>query len=113
MSARYVVLPRADRDLDEQADHLAAEAGLRTALRFLEASHETFSLIASQPAMGWPCRMRYAGLASVRVFPVKSFDKMLVFYRPAASSNRIEIVRVLHGSRDLQAVFRNEGHESS
>ena len=112
MSAHYAVLPRADRDLDEQADHLAAEAGLRTALRFLEAAHETFSLIASQPAMGWPCRMRYAGLASVRVFPVRTFDKMLVFYRPVAS-NRIEIVRVLHGSRDLQAVFRNEGHEPS
>jgi plasmid stabilization system protein ParE len=38
-----VVLPSADRDLDLQADYLANEAGVETALRFLAAAQETFS----------------------------------------------------------------------
>jgi len=95
--------------LDEQAHYLARETDLQIALRFLEAAHQTFTLLASKPTLGWPCRLRHPHLAAVRVFPVKGFGKMLVFYRPGALADRIEIVRVLHGSRDLEVVFRDEG----
>ena len=53
MSARYVIRPKADRDLDEQAYYLATEAKPEAGYRFLLAAHETFNLLAAQPQMGW------------------------------------------------------------
>lgn len=103
MSARYVVLPKADRDLDEIADYLITHADLEVGIRFLIAAQETFALLASQPEMGWKPKVSNLALASLRVFRVADFEKVLVFYRPGRA--RIEIVRILHGSQDLESVF--------
>jgi plasmid stabilization system protein ParE len=54
---RYVVRPRADRNIDEVADYLADEAGFYTALQFLTEIHETFSLLGNQQYIGWPCKV--------------------------------------------------------
>jgi plasmid stabilization system protein ParE len=35
--------------------------------------------------------------------PIRGFEKHVIFYRPIA--NGIEVVRVLHASRDLEAMF--------
>lgn len=48
----YRVLPAANRDLDEQADYLATNASLETALRFYDAAHSTFEKIAQMPGIG-------------------------------------------------------------
>jgi toxin ParE1/3/4 len=100
----YSLRPRADRDLDDYADYLAAEAGLEIALRFFSAAQETFLLLAAQPNMGWRSRLKHEALKSMRVFRVGGFERMLIFYRPESSG--IEILRVVHGSRNLQALFR-------
>jgi toxin ParE1/3/4 len=106
MSARYVVFPKADRDLDNEADYLIEEASLDDGLRFLAAAHETLALLASHPEMGWKCRLKHPALASARVFRVKGFEKVLIFYRPGREC--IEILRVLHSSQDLEALFARE-----
>ena len=82
MSAVYVVRPKADHDLDDQAYYFAIEAGPELGHRFLLAAHETFGLLASQPQMGWRARLKNPLLASLRVFRVSGFEKMLVLYRP-------------------------------
>jgi plasmid stabilization system protein ParE len=46
-------------------------------------------------------------LAPLRVFPVSGFEKMLVLRLPLP--NGIEILRVLHGSRNLRTLLRREG----
>ncbi len=107
MSARYVLRPKADQDIRQQAYYLAEEASLETGHRFLVAAHETFALLSTQPQMGWPLRLRNPKLASLRVFRISGFEKMLVLYRPISSG--LEIVRVVHGSRDLVAFLRREG----
>ena len=66
MSARYTVKPKADRDLDDNADYLAREANLDIALTFLSASYETFALLADNPQMGWTSRMKNPALKSLR-----------------------------------------------
>ena len=58
MIARYVVKPKADRDLDDYADYLAQEASLDAALRFFDAACSTFALLATQPNMGWRSRVK-------------------------------------------------------
>lgn len=45
-------------------------------------------------------------LSGMRVWPVKGFRKILVFYRPIAVG--VEIVRVVHGARDFAALFDDE-----
>ena len=46
-------------------------------------------------------------LTGLRVFPVRGFPKHLIFYRPVADG--IELVRVLHGARDVAAILAEEG----
>jgi plasmid stabilization system protein ParE len=58
MSARYVLRPKADQDLLDQAYYLATEASLEVGQRFLVAAHETFSLLAIQPVPGGPVANR-------------------------------------------------------
>jgi len=109
VSAVYVVRPKADHDLDEQAYYFATEASSGLGHRFLLAAHETFSLLAGQPQIGWHARLKNPLLVSLRVFRVSGFEKMLVLYRPSAHG--VEILRVVHGSRNIAALLRREGVE--
>jgi plasmid stabilization system protein ParE len=73
VSAVYVVRPKADLDLDDQAYYLATQAGSDFGHRFLLAAHETFGLLAAQPEIGWHPRLKHHDLASLRVFQVSGF----------------------------------------
>ena len=103
MKRRILVRPAGGRDLDEQAEYLAAHRDVETAVRFYRAAEETFRLLASQPDMGRVTEYRSSFLTGMRMFPVKTFSNHLVFYR--ALENGIEIVRVLHGARDIESLF--------
>jgi toxin ParE1/3/4 len=76
------------------------EAGERVAWRFLGAVELTIARLADQPEIG---RVRYfkdarlQGLRSLRVDV--PFSKVLIFYR--ASSDGIELWRMMHGARNL------------
>ena len=106
MSPRYVVRPKADQDLDDQAYYLVTEAGSEVGHRFLLAAHETFGLVATQPQIGWHPRLKHAALASLRVFRVSGFEKMLLLYLPRRDGVEIPVV---HGWRILQALLRRKG----
>jgi plasmid stabilization system protein ParE len=45
-------------------------------------------------------------LAGTPRVPVKDFENYLLFYMPRPGG--IDIVRVLHGARDIKNIFRNE-----
>ena len=80
--SRYVVRPRADWDLDDQAYYYATEGSPELGHRFLLAAHDTFSLLATQPNMGWHSRLKHPGLESLRLFRVKRFEKIIILYLP-------------------------------
>lgn len=109
MNTRYVVKPKADRDLDDYADYLSKEVSLNVALRFFDAAYRTFALLASQPNMGWRSRVKYPGLETLRVFRVSGFTDRLILYRTLP--NGVDILRVVDGSRDLRSLLRREGLE--
>lgn len=106
MTAPYQVLPAADRDLDEQAHDLAREVSPETAWRFYDAAASTFEDLARVPGIGEPWKSSQPHLAGVRVFRLKGFEKHLVFYRPVGAV--IEIIRVLHGARDLDRALSDD-----
>ncbi len=93
---RALFAPAAEADLEVIHDYIAAEnaaaaAALVTRLEDLAAR------LADAPGMG---RARPELLPNLRSFPLGSY---LLFYR--RSDNGIEVVRVLHGARDIPALF--------
>jgi toxin ParE1/3/4 len=65
--------------------------------RFLDAVYDTFEFLARNPAIG---RRRVdLGRDDVRSFRVTGHRRYLVFYREQPDC--IQILRVLHGARDL------------
>jgi toxin ParE1/3/4 len=107
LSFGYVVRPKADLDLDEIADYLAQQSNIDTGLSFLVEVHRTFALLTTQPAMGWRFKVSDSRLTGVRVFRVGApFTDYLIFYQPRGE--RIEILRVLHGSQNLEALFSQQ-----
>jgi len=93
---RYLVRPKADQDLEDQAYYYATEASPEVGHRFLVAAHDTFALLATQPAMGWHSKLRHPELKTLRVFRVSGFERMLILYRPLPDG--VEILRLVHGA---------------
>lgn len=104
MRSHYTIKPRADCDIGDYADYLARNASLDAALRFLAAADETFSLLPTQPNMGWHARLRTPALGTLRMFRVSGFERMLILNR--LLEDGVDILRLVHGSRKLQALFR-------
>jgi len=96
----------AGQDLDEQAYNYTTEASAELGHRFLVAAHDIFALLATQPKMGWQPQLRHQKLKQLRVFRVRGFERMLVLYLPMTDG--VEILRVIHGSRNLQAMSHRE-----
>ncbi|HEV2500318.1 MAG TPA: type II toxin-antitoxin system RelE/ParE family toxin [Terriglobia bacterium] len=103
MKRRILIRPAAENDLDEQAEYLAVHRDLDTGLRFYRAAEETLELLASQPEMGKVTKYLSPYFIDARMFPLHEFPKHLIFYRPV--ENGIEVIRVLHGARDLEKLF--------
>jgi toxin ParE1/3/4 len=104
-SRRIVVRPRADQDLTEHAQYIARD-NVEAGLRFYAAAEETFQALAALPKMGSARDYRNPRLTGLRMWRVKDFEKYLIFYRPMPSG--IEVIRVLHGERDIEAILAEE-----
>lgn len=105
--ARVDILPEADSDLEEQATYLGHEASLDVALRFYDAVQVSFDLLARNPHIGVQRDSKRPELAGIRIWRVTGFEKHLIFYRPLEDG--IEVVRVIHGQRDLESILGPEG----
>lgn len=100
---RFSILPDADRDVDEQTGYLGDHASFETALRFHDAAYQTFAFLARNPGVGAIRESRNPRLAGIRVWRVDGFANHLVFCRPVEGG--IEVVRVLHGRRDIDRLM--------
>jgi toxin ParE1/3/4 len=98
------------RDLIEQATYIAQD-NLEAAESFLVAAEETFQLLGRMTGIGKLCRFSNPQLLGIRQYPVKGFKNYLIFYR--ATDSEVEILRVLHGARDLKAILEEDSTEDS
>ncbi len=96
---RFVLTREAAADLLDLTDYLTREAGVTTTRHVLAKIRRALTLLAGNPALG---HMR-ADLTDepVRFWPVLSW---LIVYAP--SSRPLAVVRVLHASRDIEAVLK-------
>ena len=58
--------------------------------------------------MGSPRSFNNVSIRELRMFPVKDFKMYLIYYQPLASSDGIEVVRVLHHRRDAQTLLADD-----
>ncbi|MCE5268251.1 MAG: type II toxin-antitoxin system RelE/ParE family toxin [Planctomycetaceae bacterium] len=96
MMTPYRVAPLAQFDLDEIWAYVAKDRPV-AADRLMEAFHQKFLALSSQPLMGESRDDLAPGLRSF------SCGNYLLLYR--LTKRRIEIVRVIHAARDINAIF--------
>lgn len=89
--------PLAKDDILDGWDYLAEVCGIEAADRWVEQLDAKLSLLALQPQMG---RQRDELAPGLRSFPI---GRHVVFYLPLHDG--IELVRLLHGARDIDALF--------
>ena len=90
------ISPRARSDLTEIWSYIADDS-ISNADAFIDKLHEAVKALASQPGVG---RRREELAPGILSFP---FGRYVIFYR--TNRDTIEIVRILHGARDIQAIF--------
>jgi toxin ParE1/3/4 len=94
--ARVTRRPLAEVDILEIWDYIAEDSTVE-ADRWIDRLDEKLALWATQPMMG-RCRDELAtGLRSL------AFGRYVVFFEPLPDG--IDVVRVLHGSRDIDSTF--------
>jgi toxin ParE1/3/4 len=91
--------PEAESDLEEIAFYIFVHSGsVEVADRWIESMTERFVMLGRQPRIG---RRRVDLRPGLRAFPVGDY---LVLYR--VDGDDVIVQRVVRGSRDLEALFR-------
>jgi toxin ParE1/3/4 len=93
---QYRVSEDARSDLDDIWFYIARD-NVEAADRFIRAIVSRFPQLADMPHIG---RSREELSPHLRSFPV---GRYIIFYRPVKDG--VEIVRVLHGARDIPPLF--------
>jgi toxin ParE1/3/4 len=113
MTFKIFVTPLASIDIEDIVAYLSI-SNSDVALDFFDAVRITFADLARNPNIGVAYNSRDPALQNLRRWPVKGFDSYLIFYINASDSfgerfgQRLEIVRVLHGKRDLEFALNQQ-----
>jgi toxin ParE1/3/4 len=98
---RYRLARPAKADLDRIWFHIARNASIDAADRFIDTITGRFPFLAGSPEAGAARDSIEPGL---RVFPVENY---LIYYRPTARRG-ILISRIIHGMRDQQKAWEGD-----
>lgn len=107
-----ILLPVAKADLREIFLYLGRNSEPR-AQKFAESAGQTFEQLIELPNIGSPRFFSHPQLHGLRQWPIQNFRDYLIFYRPFASANGLEVLRVLHASRDIQTHLESTLDEPS
>jgi len=99
------ILGPAVHDANETALYIVRDS-VEAAMRIYKPAEQTYQAIRESPER-WPrYEMPERELAGLRKRAVVGFRNFLVFYRIVG--NRVEIVRVLHGARDIPSALADD-----
>lgn len=96
--SRYVLTDEAKQDLLDIRQYLREEAGVRVALAVVRKITEAFLFLSRTPGAGHS--REDLTTDAVKFWSVYSY---MIVYNP--TSRPIEIVRMLHGARDLENIL--------
>ena len=98
--AKVIKSAKARNDLKEIFNYIADNSSNSQATKFLKALESTMQTLADSPGVG---TSRDHLEPSLLGFPK---DKHLIFYQKMEDG--IQIIRVIHSSRDIESQFSNE-----
>jgi toxin ParE1/3/4 len=101
--ARIIRRPQAIREVRSLWRYIALKSGTGRADAFVDKIDEKLKVLAAQPGIGRPRDELREGLRSL---PVASY---VIFYHPRPDG--IEVVHVIHGHQDIDAIFEGEGED--
>jgi toxin ParE1/3/4 len=93
----YELSQKTDQDIDEIINYTEAEYGFDQAVKYLGELEEVFIQLIQNPKLGKKREEVKRGLRSISKGEHTIFSRVM--------SDRIRIVRVLHGSRDIPKHF--------
>lgn len=94
--------PQAERDIEECFVYIGEE-NLDIAVHFLVAVEDSIEEISRNPFIGKQREFKSSQLQNLRMWLVKDFSNYQIYY--IVESEIIEIIRVLHGSRNVNDIF--------
>lgn len=96
-------------DVIKISDYIAEQSSMNASDRFLAATKQAFSQLADMPGIG--VRRDYGNPAYVnmRMWPMPGYRNYLIFYQ--TTDEELQILRVLHGARDLNQIFAPRDQE--
>ena len=95
----------AEQDLAETYLHIGSDSPA-AAERLLDAVEHAIAVLLSKPRAGRPREFRSPRAHGILSWVVRGCENYLIFYRP--QQNGIEVVRFVHGARDLPSLFDDE-----
>lgn len=104
MICQLVITPAADRDVEEIATFIGQD-NFGAAERFVSAATAAFHSLLELPNIGSRVSADDPRLAGLRRRRVPRFANYLIFYR--VTEEAIQIIRVLHGARDIERLLEN------
>ena len=102
MLRRVIRRPAANRDLIDIFVYIGRDSE-ESAMRFLKAAERTFLELAGMPRMGIVTSFSDFEDSGLRRWHIRGFENFLIFYRPLEDG--IEVIRVLHGAREIERLF--------
>lgn len=101
MRKKILTRAKADEDIYEQALYIARDS-LKAAERYAFTVEKTIASLAENPKLGSLYKSRTVRFKGLRKLPVPGF-KDIIFYLESADT--IEVVRILHGARDIPTIL--------
>ena len=92
-------------DITDLADYYRKEAGHTVAMCFVDNAERAFNQLVAMPSMGALLGLDELPYQDIRRWHIEGFDRLIILYRETADG--VEIVRVLHTSRDIAALIRD------
>jgi toxin ParE1/3/4 len=105
MAGRVLWRRPAEEDLTEAYLHIGADSPV-AAERLLDAVEDAVQLLLENPGAGRARRFRAPSARDIRSWGVRGFENYLIFYR--TDGRDIEIVRFIHGARDIPRLLEGE-----
>jgi toxin ParE1/3/4 len=97
-----ILTPQAREDIKQIATYIKEDSP-QSSLAFRHTLENIYEVLLELPEIGTARNFHNPEMKGLRMLPVRKFTKYLIFYR--STPEGLEIVRVIHGARDLPSLF--------
>jgi toxin ParE1/3/4 len=92
-------------DLRRLVDYYRKEAQHAVTMRFIDKAEQAFDQLVAMPRIGAIVGLDELPYEDIRRWHIDGFPYIIIYYREVADG--IEVIRILHSSRDIPQLFRN------